>query len=92
MKHLFTQHLAGVVLLAATIICSLSSCTKEVITPNTVEDSCNCGTVRGYYYSCTLNWVAVVNDCSAVRDTFYLEDTPEPQLSFFDTYCADAQW
>jgi len=81
MKYLF---------ILAVVTASLSSCTKEVIVPNTIDDSCNCGSVRGYYYSCTLNWVAAVNDCSGVRDTFYLEETPD--LSFFDTFCADAQW
>lgn len=79
-------------LILATAVASLASCTKEVIVPNTIDDSCNCGSVRGYYYSCTTNWVSVVNDCTQVRDTFYLEETPEPLLSFFDTYCADAQW
>jgi len=86
MNKFFSQHLAGVLLIAATIIVSLASCSKETIAPELpIEDTCNCGTIYGYYFSCTINWIVVENECTSVRDTIQLEETPD--FGLFDTYC-----
>jgi len=75
---------------------SLTACTKEVIEPTTpltnVTDECVCGKIYGFYYSCTVNWIVVENECSAVRDTFYLDETPSPILPLFSAYCSTTEW
>lgn len=77
------------------LVCSvlaLASCSKEEIMHDVVVDDveCNCGRNVGYYYSCSLNWLVAENECTANRDTFYVEI--EERVPLFGTFCSDTQW